>query len=154
MIFFNSENSIRVIRPFCRPLFCHSSFVKYKSSLLQKRSRYETWLSNITEIAPPKDNVLIHPWFRRSLCTWIWKAYLWSNNSKIKVSEWKKMLWKCSIAGSPAGYREKLSHNCMIDSHWIQGQINNSRKCSNCYGPRASGGPAVFCTLYIKICSV
>jgi len=35
MIFYNSENSIRDIRPFCRPLFCHSSVVKYTSSLLQ-----------------------------------------------------------------------------------------------------------------------
>jgi len=35
MILYNSENSIRDIRPFCRPLFCHSSVVKYTSSLLQ-----------------------------------------------------------------------------------------------------------------------
>jgi len=26
-----------------------------------------------------------------------------------------------------------------------QCRINNSSKCSNCYGPRAFGGPAVFC---------
>ena len=30
----NSENIIRDIRPFCRPLFCHCSVVKYTSSLL------------------------------------------------------------------------------------------------------------------------
>jgi len=42
--FCNLENNIRDIRPFCRPLFCHSSVVKYSSFLLQKRSRYETWL--------------------------------------------------------------------------------------------------------------
>jgi len=35
MILHNSENSIRDIRPFCRQLFCHSSVVKYTSSLLQ-----------------------------------------------------------------------------------------------------------------------
>jgi len=35
MILYNSENNIRDIRPFCRPLFCHSSVVKYTSSLLQ-----------------------------------------------------------------------------------------------------------------------
>jgi len=29
MILYNSENSIRDIRRFCRPLFCHSSVVKY-----------------------------------------------------------------------------------------------------------------------------
>jgi len=34
MILRNSEKSIRDIRPFCRPLFCHSSVVKYASSLL------------------------------------------------------------------------------------------------------------------------
>jgi len=26
-----------------------------------------------------------------------------------------------------------------------QCRINNSSKCSNCYGPRVFGGPAVFC---------
>jgi len=51
--FCNSENDIRDIRPFCRPLFCHSSVVKYTPFLLQQRSRYETWLPNITEIVPP-----------------------------------------------------------------------------------------------------
>jgi len=35
ILFYNSENSICDIRPFCRPLFCHSSVVKYTSSLLQ-----------------------------------------------------------------------------------------------------------------------
>ena len=35
MILNNLENSIRDIRPFCRPLFCHSSDVKYTSYLLQ-----------------------------------------------------------------------------------------------------------------------
>jgi len=34
-IFYNSENSIRDIRSFCRPLFCHSSVVKYTWSLSQ-----------------------------------------------------------------------------------------------------------------------
>jgi len=35
MILNNSENSIRDKRPSCRPLFCHSSVVKYASSLSQ-----------------------------------------------------------------------------------------------------------------------
>jgi len=35
MIFYNSENSIRDMKHFCRPLFCHSSVLKYTSSLLQ-----------------------------------------------------------------------------------------------------------------------
>jgi len=35
MILYNSENSIRDIGPFCRPLFCHSSVVKHTSSVLQ-----------------------------------------------------------------------------------------------------------------------
>ena len=34
MILYKSEKSIRDIRTFCRPLFCHSSVVKYASSLL------------------------------------------------------------------------------------------------------------------------
>ena len=33
--FYNSKNIIHDIRPFCRPLLCHSSIVKYASSLLQ-----------------------------------------------------------------------------------------------------------------------
>jgi len=33
MILYNSENDIRDIRPIRRPLFCHSSVVKYASSL-------------------------------------------------------------------------------------------------------------------------
>jgi len=33
--FYNSENSIRDIRPFCHPLFCHSSFLRYTSSPLR-----------------------------------------------------------------------------------------------------------------------
>jgi len=35
IIVYNSENSIRNTRPFCRPLFCHSSVVKCTSYLLQ-----------------------------------------------------------------------------------------------------------------------
>ena len=63
MICYNSENSINDIRPLCRPLFCHSSFVKYTSSLLeQRRGRYETWLWKINEIAPPNITGWIRPW--------------------------------------------------------------------------------------------
>jgi len=51
MIFYYSENSIRDIRPFCRPQFCYRSIVKDTSSLLQLRSFYETWLPNIIEMA-------------------------------------------------------------------------------------------------------
>jgi len=38
MILYDSENSIRNTRPFCHPLFCHRSVVKYRptSSLLKK----------------------------------------------------------------------------------------------------------------------
>ena len=38
IILYNLENSIRDIKPICRPIFCHSSAVKYASSLLQLRS--------------------------------------------------------------------------------------------------------------------
>ena len=34
IILYISENSVSDIRPFCRPLLCHSSVVKYTSSLL------------------------------------------------------------------------------------------------------------------------
>jgi len=33
--FYSSENSIRDLRPFCRPVFCHSRVVKYTSTLLE-----------------------------------------------------------------------------------------------------------------------
>ena len=58
----NSENSIRDFRPFCRPLFCHSSVVKYTSFLLQYWTRNKIWLPNISEIAPPKLTGWIRPW--------------------------------------------------------------------------------------------
>jgi len=35
IIVYNSENSIRNTRPFCLPLFCHRSIVKYTSCLLK-----------------------------------------------------------------------------------------------------------------------
>jgi len=38
MIVHNPENSIRNPRPFCHPLFCHSSVVKCASSLLKAAS--------------------------------------------------------------------------------------------------------------------
>jgi len=76
MIFYNLENSIRDIRPFSRPLFCHSSVVKYTSCLLQLWTRNETWLPNITEIAPfnllagcaPGRNVVLTPLCFNKLC--------------------------------------------------------------------------------------
>jgi len=61
MILYNSENRIRV-RPFCRPLFCQSSAVKYASSLLQQWTRNDTSLPNITEIAAPNLAGWIRPW--------------------------------------------------------------------------------------------
>ena len=51
MILYNSVNSIRD-RSFCQPLFCHDSFVKYTSSLLQEWTRNDAWSPSITEIAP------------------------------------------------------------------------------------------------------
>jgi len=54
MILYNSQNIIRVLRPFCPSLFCHSNVVKYTSSLSQWLTRNKTWLLNITETASPK----------------------------------------------------------------------------------------------------
>jgi len=45
MILYNWEDSIRDMRPFCRPLFCHSSVVMHTSSLLQPWTRNETPLT-------------------------------------------------------------------------------------------------------------
>jgi len=38
----------------------------------------------------------------------------------------------------------------LAGSDWPS-RINNSSKCSNCYGPRAFGGPAVFCDTVNRI---
>jgi len=44
--------TIRDTRPFCRPLFCHSSVVKYTSSLLQLVAiDCETSIPHITKVA-------------------------------------------------------------------------------------------------------
>ena len=72
IILHNSENNIHDIRPFFRHLCYHTSVVKCTSSLLPQRSRYETWLPNITEIAPPPLSSLagsapdcrIRPWLQ------------------------------------------------------------------------------------------
>ena len=61
MIFYNSENNISDWKPFCRPLFCHSSVVQYTASLLQWWNRYETWPSNISWTAPPSFTGWLRP---------------------------------------------------------------------------------------------
>jgi len=64
MILYNSENNIRDTRPFCRPLFCHSSVVKYVSSLLQYILQNDAWLPSISEIAPPPTLLAaVRPWW-------------------------------------------------------------------------------------------
>jgi len=60
-----ANNSIPDIRQFCRPLFCHSSVVKYTSSLIQWWTHNEAWLPNITEIVPPNLTGWIFPCFTR-----------------------------------------------------------------------------------------
>ena len=37
-------------------------------------------------------------------------------------------------------------------NRWGQCRINNSSKCSNCYQPRAFGGPAVLCLKFVLYC--
>ena len=79
----NSENSIRDRRSFCRPLFCHSSGVKYPSFLLRQCIRNETWLPNITEIAP-LPNLLAGS---AAACTWrTWKMSLSSRCHNTSVA--------------------------------------------------------------------
>jgi len=81
IILHNSENNIRDIRPFCRLRFCHNSVLKYRLLPLSysKRSFYETWLPNITEIDPqpywlnpslPLEKIFPTPMLvRRSICS-------------------------------------------------------------------------------------
>jgi len=60
----------------------------------------------------------------------------------------------CSLYAGPKCTRNMLTNPS-------QCRINNSSKCSNCYGPRVFGGPAVFCNksyllyiLYIRYFSI
>ena len=63
MILYHSENGIHHIRPFCRPLFCHSNVVKYTSSLLQYSSEPVMRLDyQILLKSPPTLTGWIHPW--------------------------------------------------------------------------------------------
>jgi len=63
-----------------------------------------------------------------------------------KIQQKKKiLLW---LTSSEVMLRTLIIGYCYVTlqatdvSQW---QINNSSKCSNCYGPRAFGGPEVFC---------
>jgi len=56
MILCISESNICDIRQFCRPLFCHSSFIKYTSSLLQYRSCWD-WTTKYYWNRPPLDSL-------------------------------------------------------------------------------------------------
>ena len=61
MILYNSEKSIRDIRPFCNPLLCRNSVVKYTFTSYSSKPAKETWPPNITEIAPTKLTGCIRP---------------------------------------------------------------------------------------------
>jgi len=76
MILHNLESTIRDVRPFCRPLFCHSSVMKYASSLLQQWTRNKTLLPNIIEIALPKVTDWIRPCF-------VLKIFSFSDREKV-----------------------------------------------------------------------
>ena len=70
-ILYNSENNIHDVRPVCCRLFCHILAVKnhakkYTSSVLQQSNCYETWPTNIIEIAPLKLTGWIRPWCHSS----------------------------------------------------------------------------------------
>jgi len=68
MILYNSENSIRDIRPFCRLLYCHSSAVKFSSSLLQSETVMRLDYQIILK-SPPPPNITgwIRPWVNTAL---------------------------------------------------------------------------------------
>jgi len=62
MILFKSENSIRNIRPFCRPMFCHSSVVNLWSILhLSYSSERIMWLDCQILLKSPPLKLLAGP---------------------------------------------------------------------------------------------
>jgi len=62
MILYNSENIIRDIRPFYRPLFCHSSVVKYTVRHLSYSSEPVMRLDHQTLLKSPTNlTVWIRP---------------------------------------------------------------------------------------------
>jgi len=58
MILYNSENNIRDIKPFCRSLFRHSSFVKHTSSLSCSSEAVARLDNQILLKSPPPPNLL------------------------------------------------------------------------------------------------
>jgi len=72
---------------------------------------------------------------------WWWPCFYCTNTGLFWCVIW---VYLKSLNGSPAC-------DCWTHTSWQVMQrdslcrINNSSKCSNCYGPRAFGGPAVFC---------
>jgi len=93
MIFYKSPNSIRYIRPLCRPLFCHSSIVKYSGGLRIGGARQswkgrpfddviilsQPWLELLRICGPRKDTFLRlrHDWHNRNA-----KRRSWYTNLK------------------------------------------------------------------------
>jgi len=111
MILYNLENSIRDIRLFCRPLFCHSSFVRYASSLLQSWTHNETWLPNIAEIVTPK----IAGWIRPCLCT----PYFEKSSATHASCYCFNVRWKFKSGSYPTSYslfaRWAYQHHILAD---------------------------------------
>ena len=80
MILYNSENSIRDIGPFCRPLFYQSGVLKYTSSLLHSSELKMRLGCQILLKSPPPLNLLTGSapgWHRIS------KASTWETNLAI-----------------------------------------------------------------------
>jgi len=62
-ILHNSENNIRLKRPFCQPIFCHSSVVKYTLTLLQSKPVMRFDCQILLKSSPlPKFTGWIRPW--------------------------------------------------------------------------------------------
>jgi len=67
-IIYNSENNIRNIRSFCRPIFCYSSVVKYTSTLLQTKPVMRLDCQILLK-SPPT--------FTGRICPWAGAHYFW-----------------------------------------------------------------------------
>jgi len=77
---------------------------------------FQHWIADVKKTSIPLDQV-----FKKSCDTF--------------QQKWKQ------AGRAPQIHNQYLKSNSSLP----QCRINNSSKCSNCYGPRAFGGPAVFC---------
>ena len=94
---------------------------------------------------------------KKWLFSWFWAGkikfhHFWSPLEKFQKNLLVPPLWK-----NPSDAHGVSMESDVFRQNWtltqslvtlLQCRINHSSKCSNCYRPRAFGGPAVFCNKF------